>query len=333
MIPKDIIMCDWHYERKYQLQATTQSIFPSVRIFIDKGFRVLPTSFRTSRPSRRSSTSRWPSRRTRSSATSARSGTRSSQGQYATLPQLKAASKKIKKARGLTGPPSSRRRDQVPPPELLEPLLPAARPRPRDSRRNSGPSSGRSAPRAGTRRSSGGIRRWTGWFIHMWRNSGSLTGKAPTKRDVLDRVAAGVPALLEEEDLAEIFLGPHPELPEARHRGHDEDVLGPVLLAEVQDGLGAEHVQLGVAEVEGEADLEERRVAVEREDLLQAVAVVVRGHPDRGGRPAGLDDLGVVDLVGLDAGLAEEVLEAAVGIEAPLAERPLVGGSPSPARA
>ena len=46
MIPKDIIMCDWHYERKYPLQPTPKSTFPSVRIFTDKGFRVLPTSFR-----------------------------------------------------------------------------------------------------------------------------------------------------------------------------------------------------------------------------------------------------------------------------------------------
>ena len=46
MIPKDIIMCDWHYERKYPLQPTRRSTFPSVEIFVDKGFRVLPTSFR-----------------------------------------------------------------------------------------------------------------------------------------------------------------------------------------------------------------------------------------------------------------------------------------------
>jgi hypothetical protein len=46
MIPKDIIMCDWHYERKYPLQKTPRSTFPSVRFFVDKGFRVLPTSLR-----------------------------------------------------------------------------------------------------------------------------------------------------------------------------------------------------------------------------------------------------------------------------------------------
>jgi len=46
MIPKDIILCDWHYEPKYPLQQTRRSTFPSVRFFVDKGFRVLPTSFR-----------------------------------------------------------------------------------------------------------------------------------------------------------------------------------------------------------------------------------------------------------------------------------------------
>ncbi len=45
-IPKDIIICDWHYERKYPRQATRRAEFPSVRFFVDKGFRVLPTSFR-----------------------------------------------------------------------------------------------------------------------------------------------------------------------------------------------------------------------------------------------------------------------------------------------
>jgi len=46
LIPKDIIMCDWHYELNYPLQQTPLSTFPSVRFFVDKGFRVLPTSFR-----------------------------------------------------------------------------------------------------------------------------------------------------------------------------------------------------------------------------------------------------------------------------------------------
>ena len=39
-IPKDIIICDWHYE----LNAT--NTYPSIPFFLEKGFRVLPTSFR-----------------------------------------------------------------------------------------------------------------------------------------------------------------------------------------------------------------------------------------------------------------------------------------------
>jgi len=38
MIPKDIIICDWHYE--------PMKTYPSVKVFLDKGFRVLPMSFR-----------------------------------------------------------------------------------------------------------------------------------------------------------------------------------------------------------------------------------------------------------------------------------------------
>ena len=44
LIPKDIVICDWHYERAYETQRTYG--FPSVKMFLDKGFRVLPTSFR-----------------------------------------------------------------------------------------------------------------------------------------------------------------------------------------------------------------------------------------------------------------------------------------------
>jgi hypothetical protein len=42
MIPKDIVLCDWHYE----LNAT--NTYPSIPFFLEKGFRVLPTSFRNS---------------------------------------------------------------------------------------------------------------------------------------------------------------------------------------------------------------------------------------------------------------------------------------------
>ncbi len=38
MIPKDIIMCDWHYE--------PMESYPSVPMFLEKGFRVLPCSFK-----------------------------------------------------------------------------------------------------------------------------------------------------------------------------------------------------------------------------------------------------------------------------------------------
>jgi hypothetical protein len=38
MIPKDVIICDWHYE--------SRDSYPSVQMFLDKGFRVLPTSYR-----------------------------------------------------------------------------------------------------------------------------------------------------------------------------------------------------------------------------------------------------------------------------------------------
>jgi hypothetical protein len=38
MIPKDIVICDWHYEKR--------DTYPSVQMFLDKGFRVLPTSWK-----------------------------------------------------------------------------------------------------------------------------------------------------------------------------------------------------------------------------------------------------------------------------------------------
>jgi hypothetical protein len=44
LVPKDIIICDWHYERKYENMRAPG--FPSLPLFLGKGFRVLPTSFR-----------------------------------------------------------------------------------------------------------------------------------------------------------------------------------------------------------------------------------------------------------------------------------------------
>jgi len=46
-IPRDIILCDWHYERAYEKMRETG--FPSVPVFLDKGFRVLPCSFKDTR--------------------------------------------------------------------------------------------------------------------------------------------------------------------------------------------------------------------------------------------------------------------------------------------
>lgn len=43
MIPKDIIMCDWHYEA---LENYGMEDYSSIKMFLDKGFRVLPTSWR-----------------------------------------------------------------------------------------------------------------------------------------------------------------------------------------------------------------------------------------------------------------------------------------------
>jgi len=45
MIPKDIIMCDWHYER--------MKSYPSIPLFLNKGFRVLPTSFRDAKQTKK----------------------------------------------------------------------------------------------------------------------------------------------------------------------------------------------------------------------------------------------------------------------------------------
>ncbi len=44
LIPKDIIICDWHYELRES--------YPSVPMFVEKGFRVLPTSWRNVEASR-----------------------------------------------------------------------------------------------------------------------------------------------------------------------------------------------------------------------------------------------------------------------------------------
>ncbi|MFZ2052844.1 MAG: family 20 glycosylhydrolase [Candidatus Aminicenantales bacterium] len=45
LIPKDIIICDWHYER--------MKSYPSIPLFLNKGFRVLPTSFRDAKQTKK----------------------------------------------------------------------------------------------------------------------------------------------------------------------------------------------------------------------------------------------------------------------------------------
>ena len=45
-VPKDIIICDWHYEMPAVYKRMGQkSPFPSVRFFQEKGFRVLPAPY------------------------------------------------------------------------------------------------------------------------------------------------------------------------------------------------------------------------------------------------------------------------------------------------
>ncbi len=98
LIPKDIIMCDWHYEPKYPLQPTPKSVFPSPRIFVDKGFRVLPTSFRNIEAVNRfiDQSLAVPSDKVLGHLCTLWRPLRP--GTAARLSQLKAASKKIRKA-------------------------------------------------------------------------------------------------------------------------------------------------------------------------------------------------------------------------------------------
>jgi hypothetical protein len=100
MIPKDIVMCDWHYEPKYPLQATPKSTFPSPKIFTDKGFRVLPTSFRNVAALNRFIDQSLALGSDKVLGHLCTVWHPLGKGQYARLKQLKAASKKIAKARG-----------------------------------------------------------------------------------------------------------------------------------------------------------------------------------------------------------------------------------------
>jgi hypothetical protein len=100
MIPKDIIMCDWHYERSYEKQGTKKATFPSVRIFIDKGFRVLPTSLHDVKAVKMfiDQSLAVPSDRMLGHLCAIFHGLEP--GEAARLPQLKSAAKKIRKASG-----------------------------------------------------------------------------------------------------------------------------------------------------------------------------------------------------------------------------------------
>jgi hypothetical protein len=93
-------MCDWHYEPKYPLQTKPKSVFPSPKIFADRGFRVLPTSFRNVKAvnSFIDQSLAVPTDKVLGHLCTIWNPFKT--GQVARLPQLKAASKKIKKARG-----------------------------------------------------------------------------------------------------------------------------------------------------------------------------------------------------------------------------------------
>ncbi len=100
MIPKDIVMCDWHYEPKYPRQTAPKSIFPSPKIFADKGFRVLPTSFKNVEAVNRfiDQSLAVPGDKVLGHLCTVWNPIKA--GQSGKLKQLKAASKKIKAARG-----------------------------------------------------------------------------------------------------------------------------------------------------------------------------------------------------------------------------------------
>jgi len=49
MIPRDIIICDWHYESFDNYKNLETNEFLSIPMFLKKGFRVLPTSWRVVR--------------------------------------------------------------------------------------------------------------------------------------------------------------------------------------------------------------------------------------------------------------------------------------------
>lgn len=98
LVPKDIIICDWHYERKYHDQGTKSSRFPSIGIFLDKGFRVLPTSFRDVKAVRLfiDQSLAFPSERMLGHLCTIWRGLKP--GEASKLRQLKAAAKRLRRA-------------------------------------------------------------------------------------------------------------------------------------------------------------------------------------------------------------------------------------------
>jgi len=97
MVPTDIIMCDWHYEVRHP-QGAGRPNFPSVRIFADKGFRVLPTSFRDVKAVKAFIDESLAVPTDKVIGHLCTVWHPLGQGQFAKLRQLKAASKRIRKA-------------------------------------------------------------------------------------------------------------------------------------------------------------------------------------------------------------------------------------------
>jgi hypothetical protein len=89
LVPKDIIMCDWHYER--------MKSYPSVPLFLSKGFRVLPTSFRDAKQTKKliDFSLAFPSERMLGHLSTIWHAPEA--GKTATWPPLVAAAKKLRK--------------------------------------------------------------------------------------------------------------------------------------------------------------------------------------------------------------------------------------------
>lgn len=95
LVPKDIIICDWHYERKYENMRTYG--FPSIAYFLEKGFRVLPASFRDTKAVRSliDASLAFRSGRMLGHLCTIWRGLR--EGQAVRIPALRVASKKLRK--------------------------------------------------------------------------------------------------------------------------------------------------------------------------------------------------------------------------------------------